>query len=572
MTYDIILISSPNKNIDYPGLSLPILTAALRQNGFKVRQYDLNIILRNELLTEEALKLILTDSLPIYAKFLSHSNIDLKKLCDISLYLDNLNNIYGFKSLEQVKKKAQQRDYAWIFNEDIRFQQLISLFKINRALHHLIDLALIISNFSVDDFLTSKISKFIDKYVKDLLNNNPEVIGFSILEIQRAFSLKIIRVLRGKQYNGKIVVGGADPTRFPLGYMKYINSIDVLFYREAELSLVRYLNQLHNNKPNYHDVPGLYFRKHNGEVISCNHDQLDLSFIPTPDFDDLPLDLYLTPTLPVQSSRGCYWHKCKFCIHWDTYSDFRTRSPEKFVDDIKHLSKKYKTKYFHFTDDCLTIPHARKIVKLIKENHLDIRWLSYFRIENDLDFNLLKEIWDAGGRILEMGLESASPRMLKLMNKNISPEVARRIADDASLIGLMVKFFMFHGYPKEELSEVKTTVEFTESLIKSGKIRPFLALRNRFELLHGSDIYLTVVKNKESAVLKYWKPSGVFGIRAEYMLKSDEESSRQVIKEFVNRIRKYMSDNKIFNTDDDNVMLDLLVLDNQPLKSGWRSF
>ena len=62
----------------------------------------------------------------------------------------------------------------------------------------------------------------------------------------------------------------------------------------------------------------------------------------------------------------------------------------------------------------------RELLRLIRESNLQIRWLGYFRFETELDRKLLEEIYRAGGRVLEIGLESASERILKLMRKNIS--------------------------------------------------------------------------------------------------------------------------------------------------------
>lgn len=317
------------------------------------------------------------------------------------------------------------------------------------------------------------------------------------------------------------------------------------------------------------EIPGISYRDEQRRLRYARHKPVELSDLPSPDFRGLPLHLYLTPALPVQASRGCYWQKCRFCIHWDTYCDFRVRDPGMVVHDIKTLLRQHGTRYFHFTDDCLPVPHARRLAKLIREGGVNIRWLSYFRLEDDLDENVLKELWDAGGRVLEMGLESASERMLTLMNKHISINVADRIVRDAASVGLLVKLFMFHGFPGETAVDAEKTVRFTEEHILARRIRPFLPLRNRFELLRGSEVYESVRSGKEDMIARYWLPSGLFGIRAEYELRNEEMPTRDLISGFVERTRCYMREKRIYNTDDENVMLDLLVLDHKPIKAGW---
>ena len=568
MTVDVLLLSTPNKNIDYPGLSLPALTAALRQRGISVEQHDLNVKMRDEILTAAGLSGLLESTLPSYAERFRGSEVELRRLVSLYEFLRTLRAEEGFQALEDTKRRAQARDYRWVFESDARFRQFLSLFKINRALHYLFDIAVTMSYQHVDDYLTEKLRVALDGVRDEVLAKNPTIVGFSVLDIQRKFTLRTIEAIR-QDFRGKIVVGGADPTRFPREYMEWFEAIDAVFYREAENSLPLYVESLEGPSCVTTKIPGVFCRDDQGRVCSSRHQPVVLSELPSPDFRGLPLNLYLTPALPVEASRGCYYHRCTFCIHWDTYFDFRTRDPAKVVDDMRALASQHGTKFFHFTDDCLPVPNALRLAKLIRESGLNIRWLSYFRLEDALDKNALKDVWDAGGRVLEMGLESASDRMLTLMNKNISVEVADRIVKDAASIGLLVKLFMFHGYPGETLADAERTVRFTEEHIIARRIRPFLPLRNRFELLRGSQVYESVRSGREEMIARYWLPSGLFSIRAEYELSSEEDPTRDLISGFVERIRRYMREKKIYNTDDENVMLDLLILDSRPTKAGW---
>ncbi len=568
MRPDILLLSTPNKNIDYPGLSLPVLAAALRQRGLTVEQQDLNMVIRDRILTEEGLAGLLESSLPAYARYYARRHTDLQRLLAIQSFLLKVRNEWTLQAVVEVKRRAQSRDYEWIFSEGGRFERFTTLFKINRALHYILDTAVELSYGNHDDYITALVRQYLERTIADIKNKRPLLVGFSVLDIQRAFSRRIVTSLRA-EYDGTIALGGADPTRFPMEYMEQWKEIDMVFDREAEVSLPAVINELDRSPVCLDSIPGIYYRDGEGAIRQNRRAPVDLSDIPTPDFRGLPLELYLTPALPVQASRGCYWQKCRFCIHWDTYSDFHVRRAERVCEDIGSLVSQYGTRYFHFTDDCLPVPHARRLVELLQTSGLDVRWLAYFRLEADLDRSMLEAIWRAGGRVLEMGLESASERVLGLMRKNITPGVAKRIVSDAAAVGLLVKLFMFHGYPGERAADLERTIEFTEKMIKERKIRAFYPLRNRFELLRGSDIYETAVGGREAEIARCWVPSGLFGIRAEYELVEEEESARAMVSTFVRQIRGYMRDGRIYSVDDENVMVDLLVLDRQPLGCGW---
>jgi|SRR5208337_1612460 len=207
MTMDVLLLSTPNKNIDYPGLSLPVLTAVLRQRGLSVEQRDLNITFRDEILTAAGLDGLLESTLPHYAEACRDSEIELGRLLSFYRFLRRLRDEVGFEALEDVKKRVQVRDYQWVFDSDERFRNFLSLFKINRALHYLIDIAVTMSYQQADDYLTRKLCLTLDRLRKDVLLMNPLVLGFSVLDIQRRFALRAIEVLR-PDFQGKIVAGG----------------------------------------------------------------------------------------------------------------------------------------------------------------------------------------------------------------------------------------------------------------------------------------------------------------------------------------------------------------------------
>ena len=100
--------------------------------------------------------------------------------------------------------------------------------------------------------------------------------------------------------------------------------------------------------------PNLLFLE-NAEVCRTK-ERVELRFedIPSPTFDGLPMDLYLSPypILPVLQSRGCYWGKCTFCTHSYIYGHrYGKQQTQKMVDELEALSNTYKTKYFTFSDE-----------------------------------------------------------------------------------------------------------------------------------------------------------------------------------------------------------------------------
>jgi radical SAM superfamily enzyme YgiQ (UPF0313 family) len=140
------------------------------------------------------------------------------------------------------------------------------------------------------------------------------------------------------------------------------NFVDSFVVHEGETPLLRLVEQLRGDG-DLSKVPNLVY-KQDGEVkVNRPFAKEELNALPTPDFDGLPLDLYLSPerVLPVMGSRGCYWEQCAFCSIPFDHMTFHVRYAENVVNDFKTLQEKYNCNNFFFTDEALffqIIPRA----------------------------------------------------------------------------------------------------------------------------------------------------------------------------------------------------------------------
>lgn len=55
---DVIFLQFPNKTMEIPPLGTSILVGALKDRGYSVKQYDLNVEIKDALLKKENLKYI----------------------------------------------------------------------------------------------------------------------------------------------------------------------------------------------------------------------------------------------------------------------------------------------------------------------------------------------------------------------------------------------------------------------------------------------------------------------------------------------------------------------------------
>jgi radical SAM superfamily enzyme YgiQ (UPF0313 family) len=594
---DIFLVSAPNRNIDYPALSLPTLYASLKRQ-FRVQQRDINMTIRDRLFTFEVLNCIKNDVLPeLIFEYSSQYEI-IKYFTKLHNYLLDVDKLWRLSNIEKIKLLMQKRQYDEIITDKEGSDGIQAIFKLNRMMHQFIEFYASKNTFISEIFVRTigydPISEILDSLYAEIIGTGAVIVGFAVLEIQRNFTLMLVRELKkkiidGKSFSGHIVVGGADPTRYKEKYLEYFEDVDFVTMYEGEETFVQLMQNLLSGNNDFRSIKNIAFRE-NGQIVSTYDKQYSLhpSKIVSPDFTGFDIDKYLVFALPVHASRGCYYafekkHNCKscsyytvacegneemtgcereengcnYCVHYKTYSNYIERDAISVVDDLQYLHNTYGVKLFHFTDDALKPTLGTAISdEIIKRGLTDIRWLVYARFEPEFDLIMLKKWYDAGARVIEWGLESASQNVINHMNKNIKISDVLRILKISKNIGLLSKLFLFHNHPNESIDDLRETLNCLLILSKNEQIRLFPVVRNKMYLLKGTTLY----KNWEKFYEKIWKPSSDFGITAAYLEHEPYKEKEILIEEFVTQIRALMKTRMIYSTDDENVMFDLLTI------------
>lgn len=181
-----------------------------------------------------------------------------------------------------------------------------------------------------------------------------------------------------------------------------------------------------------------------------------------PNFSSYPLQDYLSHflVLPYLTSRGCYWRKCEFCCHYKPFDHYEETDIPTVVDQLESLSLKYNTRFFSFSDECIPSIYLKKLSKEILRRQLKIRWYTFTRFERGFDDTTCDLLYKAGCRVLMFGLESASQRILNLMNKGIKIEEVRPVLKACKNAGISVRVDIMIGFPTETREESDQTLFF----------------------------------------------------------------------------------------------------------------
>ena len=502
-----LLIFPPQWAPFSPPLSLPVLTAYLRENNIDVVQRDANIEFYNYILSKEFIEKVKT-------------TVDgFIERCD--KLLGTSGNIYVLPESSQIKyqvikelfkelgpwwpdlAKNTERAMQILKTPDMFYQPLFlaeAIFHLKYSLQAC-GLAYFPSDILLNYYSNANYKLTIDsikqasedkdgnifldfyenKLLKDIKEIKPDFVGLSIgCNTQLVAGLTLSRKIKEILPDAHVTVGGNAFTRLLDVVEKRPEIFDIfcdsILYGEGEISILSLVKALEGDQ-NFLKVPGMAFKSKNKTIITKPQTPYNLSKLPTPDFDGLDLSLYLSadPILPVQSSRGCYWQKCTFCDH-DYGNKYAIKTPSKMIKELKELCEKYKVKHFYFVDEAISPNYMKTLSENIIESKMDISWYTCARAEEGFSQEISTLAAKSGLKLVLWGLESGSERVLSIINKGITRDTALKTLKETSSAGIWNHAFVFFGFPSEDLLEAMETINMlteNKDIINSYGMGPF---------------------------------------------------------------------------------------------------
>jgi len=298
-----------------------------------------------------------------------------------------------------------------------------------------------------------------------ILEKNPDVVAVHAITDNRFKAIALFRELKKRKPEIIILTGGPHFSLTARNAMEKVPEIDYILKGEAEKPIIKFLDAL-ENKGDMDLIPGLVSRKADNTICENPIVNLfeNLDELPSPAwhlFDmqayDKPIDGTKIRSIGVMSARGCP-NVCVYCAN--ARSGLRLMSPKKFVDEVEFLQKEYGFKGFDFWDDTLTMvnEHAIGICEEIIKRKLDIVWYARARV-NTVNKDLLQLMRKAGCIRISYGVESGSPRVLKIIRKNITIDQVKEAVRASSDVGMAVVENFMVNLPDETIDDLKQTIE-----------------------------------------------------------------------------------------------------------------
>ena len=207
----------------------------------------------------------------------------------------------------------------------------------------------------------------------------------------------------------------------------------------------------------------------------------------TPDYTNLPLKKYLSvieianPMHRLWSdgrwnkltlAHGCYWGKCTFCdISLDYIKTYEAATAQILVDRIEELISQTGNNGFHFVDEAAPPALMREVALEIIRRELTVVWWTNIRFEKSFTYDLCKLFASSGCIAISGGLEVASDRLLRLIEKGVTVAQVAKVADNFTQAGIMVHAYLMYGFPTQTEQETIDSLEVVRQLLEIGAVQ-----------------------------------------------------------------------------------------------------
>ncbi|MDP6952891.1 MAG: RiPP maturation radical SAM C-methyltransferase, partial [Alphaproteobacteria bacterium] len=286
---------------------------------------------------------------------------------------------------------------------------------------------------------------FVELSAQAILQAAPDHVGFTTSFQQNCASLSIASRLKLERPELVISFGGANCFG-PMGHalLSAFPQIDFVFSGEADEHFPAFVEGLANGEAG------------GGRYIDCEP-VTDVDALPVPAFDDYFSQLDRTgfkdrivPSLPFESSRGCWWrakHHCVFCGLNGENMGFRAKSPERVIKEVRLLREAWNVPRFCASDSIMDMRHIDSIFARWPEELSKTGFL--YEIKSNLTVEQLRTIAAAGVMSVQPGIESLDDDLLRLMSKGVRALQNILLLRTAREIGMRVYWTMLAGFPQE---------------------------------------------------------------------------------------------------------------------------
>ncbi len=539
MNTKILLITPPFTQLNTPYPATPYLKGFLKLHGYTVLQADLGIELVNTMFSRNGFQELFDSAKknrsrisPNSRRIITNEKYYLQTIDQVMNFLQYRDNtlaqlLCGSNFLPRASRFDQLPDLDWSFgnlgaNDKARFMATRYLEDVGDLIKDAVTpyfgfsryaekLGMSAHSFSLIEEALHQPENIIETRLLELLKNHieqhhPDVVGITLPFPGNLYAgLKCCQFIKKHFQDIKIIAGGGyvNTELRALSEPAIFNYLDFITLDDGELPFLNILRFLQEGKKA--DELTRTFIRSNDEVKYRNNDNGEHpSHAETgcPDYSDLLLNDYLSlieianPMHRLWSdgrwnkltlAHGCYWHQCSFCdISLDYIKRYESAPAEALVDRIEQVIAQTGQTGFHFVDEAAPPAVLKELAVELLRRKINISWWINIRFEYAFTADLCRLLAAAGCIAVTGGLEAASDRLLKLMNKGVTIRQAASACRNFTEAGVMVHAYLMYGFPTQTEQETIDALEIVRQFFHEGLIQS--AFWHQFTATVHSDV------------------------------------------------------------------------------------
>lgn len=307
----------------------------------------------------------------------------------------------------------------------------------------------------------AKSASFIERVAQSVLELRPRIVGCSSNFQQHCASLALLRRVRQLDPEVITLIGGAN-CEGPMGVatQRAFPWVDFACSGEADELMPGFCRQLLDKGRSLEaqELPyGIIGPDHpvNGQAPRAA--VRDFSHTPFPDYADYFQTLgnssiapYIYPSLPVETSRGCWWGEikhCTFCGFNGKGMVYRSKDPDRVIEEFKALSHQYQVRKFFVVDNILDLSYFDTVLPALENR--DEPYSIFYETKANLKREQVQKLAMAGIRKIQPGIESMDDSALGLLQKGNTTVINIGLLKFAQEFGIRVIWNFLFDIPGE---------------------------------------------------------------------------------------------------------------------------
>jgi len=535
----ILLITPPFTQLNTPYPATTCLKGFLKLHGNDVFQADLGIELINRIFSSEGLRQIFdnagtgSEQLSLNTRrIISNGQHYLRTVDQVMSFLQYRDHTFAHRIcsddfLPRASRFDQLPDLEWSFgnigvNDKARFLATLYIEDVGDLITSAITphfgfsryaekLGMSAHDFSDLHAALHQPENLIEAWMLELLKGHieqhrPDVVGITVPFPGNLYAgLKCGQFIKKSFPRLKVIAGGGfvNTELRELSEPAVFNCVDFMTLDDGELPFLNIVKFLRGEigagrlKRTFTRIDG---------AVKYFDDGMEKDPSPAetgcPDYSDLPLDKYLSlieianPMHRLWSdgrwnkltiAHGCYWHQCSFCdTTLDYIQRFAAAPVSMLVDRIEQIAAQTGQRGFHFVDEAAPPAVLKELALELLRRNVSISWWANIRFEQAFSRDLCRLLAASGCIAATGGLEAASDRVLKLMNKGVTIRQAAQACRNFSDAGIMVHAYLMYGFPTQTAQETVDALEIVRQFFEAGIIQS--AFWHQFTATVHSDV------------------------------------------------------------------------------------